>query len=288
MKLVSPNFADLYQPNIEIGQFPDRDSHIRIPELSSYENRDVTVFHRLYPKQNTALIELFVIIDALKSIGARVTAVCPYLPYARQDKQTADGELTTASALARLFAGLGLMKLITFDCHFLNQEGEVNYHGLVIQNISMGDALIEHARTNFGGEAFQIIGPDAGANYLVKGAGGKSLSKVRKNYVQDKIAYRNIESLDGEFDVKDQNVLLLDDMISTGSTMLEALNKLRKNGAKKIMCAATHGLFLFDSLSKLGKLADFIFATDSITSLNSNISIKDKLAGLDSAAPTLL
>jgi ribose-phosphate pyrophosphokinase len=287
MKLVTRNFEDIYTPNVEIGKFPDGDTHMRIPNISDYANKQVTVFHRLYKHQNSALLALLLILETLREINAEVTVVAPYLPYARQDKQTIDGEVASARIICGLLAKAGCKKFVTFDCHFLNQEGEAEYNGLLIQNISMSDLLIEHAKTFFAGQPFEIIGPDEGADYLVKGAGGKSMKKIRKAYEKDAIAYRHIESMDGELDVKDKNVLLLDDMISTGSTMLKALEKIRENGAKKIACAATHGLFLHDSLVKIQKFADTVFSTDTILTKQSEVSIRGKIAAFDLEAPTL-
>lgn len=278
VKLISPNFGDIYNPNIEIGKFPDGDSHVRIPQLPLCANNDVIIFHRLYPNQNSSLIELLLILDSVKFQGAKsITVVAPYLPYARQDKQTLDGEIASAHVICNLLARAGCDKMVTFDCHFLNAEGEVKHGELLIHNFSMRDELIAHGRKEFGGEEFEVIGPDEGAAYLVKGKGGKNFKKVRKDYEENKIAYRNIDTMEGEFDVKGKNVLILDDMISTGSTMMQAMEKMRDGGAKKIACAATHGLFLYNCLYKLRKRAEIIFASDSIVSPEGQVSIKPKL-----------
>jgi len=280
IKLVSPNFSDLLTPNIEIGKFPDGDSHVRIPQLAECRGKEVIVFHRLYPKQNTALVALLLILDSLKQEKAKVTVAAPYLPYARQDKKKLDGEVASAHTVCNLIARAGCKKFVTFDCHFLNQEGLTTFGELSIENISMGHDLIEYAKTIFGDGPFEIIGPDAGANYLVEKRGGKAMKKVRKEYEDGRIDYRHIETLDGEFEVKGKNVLLLDDMISTGNTMIRALEKLAEAGAKRICCAAIHGLFLYNCLDKIRKFSDCIFATDTIENSQAAVSIKDKLLAL--------
>lgn len=276
LKLVSPNFADLMEPNIEIGKFPDGDAHVRILDLEKYKDQETIVYHRLYPKQNTSLVVLLLILDTLKQIGARVSVVAPYLPYARQDKTKLNGEVGSAKTICNLLARAGCEKLYTFDCHFLNAEGEHRFGDLTIHNISMAKALYEKAREYFQ-ESFEVVVPDAGAAYLVKDLGGKHFTKVRKEYDGERIAYRDIESLACDFDIEGKNFLVLDDMISTGSTMVAVIEKLKTCGAKKIACGTIHGLFLFNCLDKLRKLTEYIFATDSIPSPQSAVSIKDKL-----------
>ena len=238
--LVSPNFADIFEPNIEIGKFPDGDSHVKINSIEQCQGREVIVFHRLYPKQNTSLVTLLLILDSLREIGAqKITVVSPYLPYSRQDKKKLNGEVASAFVVCNLLSRAGCDKLITFDCHFLNKEGPAKFGELQIENISLGRELAAYAKNDsFGGESFEVISPDMGANYLVAEHGGQSYKKVRKEYEGDKIHYREIGEMEGEFDVKDKNVLILDDMISTGGTMLRALEKLTEAGAKKVCCAA--------------------------------------------------
>jgi ribose-phosphate pyrophosphokinase len=277
MDLISPNFSDLFQPNLEIGKFPDGDSHVRILELAACRGQQVTLYHRLYPDQNNSLMELFLILETLKQENAQVTLVAPYLPYARQDKKKLDGEVASAIALCNLLAQAGCKKLVTFDCHFLNATGLMKFGNLNIENLSMGAELIARARQYFAGEPFEVAAPDAGANYLVKDRGGKAFKKVRKEYDGDKVGYRDVETMECNFDIKGKNFLILDDMISTGATMQKALERLLARGAKKVFCAATHGLFLYNSVDKLRKFTEHVFASDTITGPQAEVSIKTAL-----------
>ena len=280
--LVSPNFADIFEPNVEIGKFPDGDSHVRIPLINECKGQEVIVFHRLYPKQNTSLVSLLLILDSLRDIGAqKITVVAPYLPYSRQDKKKLNGEVASAFVVCNLLARAGCDKLVVFDCHFLKKEGPAKFGELQIENISMGRELAAYAmKESFGGEACEVISPDMGANYLVTDHGGKSYSKVRKEYEGGKIHYRDVGEMSGDFDVSGKNVLILDDMISTGGTMIRALEKLTEAGAKKICCAATHGLFLYNCIDKIRKLTDCVYSTDTIQNPHSAVSIAEKLVAI--------
>ena len=281
LQLVSPTFSDILEPNIEIGKFPDGDSHVVIPQLPECKGQSVTLFHRLYPKQNTSLVALLFIIDSLQDAGAKeINLICPYLPYARQDKSKLSGELKAAYSLCRVLKDSGLNKLITFDCHFLNATGEQEFASLKIKNLSMGPELVAKAAEYFKGEDFEVIGPDDGSNYLVKGHGGKSLKKIRKEYLHGKVGYRDIHEITGELEVKGKNVLILDDIVSSGGTMIKAMEKVLAAGAKKVGCASTHGLYLFDCLDKMRQFTQIIFCSDSIANAQAEVSIKEKLIDL--------
>ena len=280
MELISPSFHDLFQPTIEIRRYPDSDSYVRIPELSKCKNTSVTVYHRLYPEQDSSLLQTLFILEELKKVHASVTLVAPYLPYARQDKVFLEGEVKSAEMICNLLFDAGCKKLITFDCHFLKKEGLFTYGRLPIQNISMNDTLIAHAKKVFKDESFEIISPDEGAKYMVAESGGQSMKKTRGDYHDEQggeVVYREVEKLEGKFNFKNKNVLILDDIISTGSTMILALEKVKASGAKSVACAATHGFFLKDSLAKLRTSADFVFVTNSIVSPVSEVSIMDKI-----------
>ncbi|MEK7161294.1 MAG: phosphoribosyltransferase family protein, partial [Patescibacteria group bacterium] len=175
----------------------------------------------------------------------------------------------------------GLDKLISFDCHFLNKTGIQEFEGLTFENYSCGEELVEKALEIFNGEEFEIIGPDEGSRYLVEGYGGKSLKKVRKEYVGSKLTYRDVHEVDGEFNVSGKNVLILDDMISSGSTMVKCLEKVAAAGAKNIACGTTHGLFLFDCADRMRVFTRNIFATDTILSPLAKVSIKNKIEKLN-------
>lgn len=273
MRVVSPNFSDYFTPNIEMKRFPDGDNYVCLPQIS---DKEAVVFHRLYPEQDSALIQAFFILSALKKNKIEAVLVSPYLPYARQDKLFKPGEALSAEIVCNLLSHAGAKKLVTVDCHFLKKEGTFNYGGLEIKNLSAKNLLVEEARRLAGD--VEVISPDAGASYLVSEFGGKSMKKVRGEYIEGDTAYRKIEKVEMDFDIKGKNVLILDDMISTGGTMLKAVENVKKGGAKKVLCAATHGFFLKDSLAKLRQACDHIFVTDSIPSPASTVSLKSLLS----------
>ncbi|MEM3422550.1 MAG: ribose-phosphate diphosphokinase [Candidatus Bilamarchaeaceae archaeon] len=274
MRLVSLNFSDYFEPNIQMKKFPDGDNYICLPKI---EGSDVTLFHRLYPEQDSALVQAFLMLNTLRKKNIKTTLVSPYLPYSRQDKLFKEGEALSAEIICNLLFYSGAARLVTVDCHFLKKEGTFKYGELEIVNLSAKNLLVEQARKLADGDV-EVISPDMGANYLVADFGGKSMKKIRGEYESGDTAYRKIERVEMDFDVKGKNVLIIDDMISTGGTMLRAIENVKKGGAKKVLCAATHGFFLNDCLSKLKQKSDYVFVTDSIPSPVSSVSLKSLLA----------
>jgi ribose-phosphate pyrophosphokinase len=276
MDVVSPNFSDLMEPNVETKVFPDGDSYVRIDNLSACKGKEVRLFHRLYPDQNSSIFTALLMLDTLKRAGAKTTLVSPYLPYSRQDKVFKEGEALSAEAVCSMLAHAGAGRLVTIDCHFLKKEGESEYGGLKIKNISANKLLVEHAKSKLG-EELELISPDQGANYLVAAFGCKSMKKLRGEYEEGKEAYRKIEKMERGFEVEGKNVLIIDDMISTGSTMIKAVGNIRNGGAKKILCAATHGFFMKGSLDKLKDITDGVFTTNSIPNAAAEVDFMELL-----------
>lgn len=272
-----PGAEDLRKPDVVVNKFPDGELHVRIPGIARCRDRRVVLLQRLYPDQNTSLVETILLLDALRSVNAHVTLVAPYLPYARQDKVHLAGEALSAAAICRMLKRAGVERLVTVDCHFLKREGDATYGGLPITNLSARKQLVKYARRTFGARPFIAISPDQGANYMVADLGGRSMRKKRGAYAAGKIAYRSIREIKRSFDVQGKNVLLIDDMISTGGTMLRAIDNLRRGGALSIVCAATHGVFVGKAHRLLTAKKVRVITTDSIANSAAKIRIRDVL-----------
>ncbi len=228
--------------------FPDGESYIRIPE--NCKGKEVLLIHRCYPSPNDNLVKLFLMLDAIRSQSpSSLRAFVPYLPYARMDKSVKEGEAVSAETICRMLKSLGCAELITLDCHFIKKGAGIHeWAGLRIRNISAADALLAQLRKKAPGAL--VISPDQGASYMAKG--GKSMKKVRGEYGEmGGATYRHVAKFEADFDVKGKDVIIIDDMVSTGSTMIKAVKVLKDGGAKRVFCAATHGLFLNNALEKL-------------------------------------
>lgn len=280
--LLSPNSSDLKEklPSatiLEMKRFPDDEDYIRIPV--DVKGKEVLFIHRCYPEQNKSLIQLFLTLDALKRQGAeKISAIVPYFPYARQDKIFMQGEALSSETISKLTKEAGCSELITFDCHYIKKAGEFEYAGLKIKNISLSNEILSYFKTKAKNPI--VISPDEGARYLVeKEKGAKVAQKIRGEYNNngDQL-YRGVASMKADFNVLNKDVIIIDDMISTGTTMIKAVNVCKEGKANKIYCGAAHGLFLLNALENLKKAgAEEIVASDTIKSPVSKISITNKL-----------
>ncbi|VVC02643.1 Ribose-phosphate pyrophosphokinase [Candidatus Burarchaeum australiense] len=251
---------------LAVKRFPDGDSYVKLP--CDVKDAEVVIYSRCYPDQNSRLVELMLAVAACYDCGARlVRAFVPYLPYARQDKRVLEGEAISARTVCQLLRCTGLEELVTFDCHFLKRAGVFEYEGLKIRNLTAAPALLEAAKKGL--HAPLVITPDQGAAYLASGErGSHSMKKARGAYVKGSgTAYRKVASLSADFSVKGRDVIIIDDIVAGGSTMLRAVQLCGKGGARRIVCATTHGQFLAGADERIKRAgANRLLATNSIHS----------------------
>ncbi|MEI7709428.1 MAG: ribose-phosphate diphosphokinase [bacterium] len=279
MKLITPYCADFGKPNVIIKRFPDVESYVQIPNLESLRNKKVVIYQRLYPKPNRRILELMFILSSIKKVTKDIELFVPYLPYARQDRENKKGEVVSADVLCEMLKTSGVKKLITYDCHFLPRPGNFKRCGLAIENRSAGPELFAYAKKYFAeenpGEEFVIVSPDEGSSYFTENAQGNknskgySLKKVRGNSKTNGIEvgiHAEIETMEGEIDVEGKNVCILDDIISTGGTIIRAIDHLKSRGAKKIIVGATHGVFAGERIAEkiINNSCSELFITNAI------------------------
>ncbi len=282
-KIVFPTFKGILEPNIESKSFPDGESYVRIPHIESLHGKRALMFHRMYPRQDSAIYQLLLALEEISKRTSHTTAFIPYMPYARQDKIVMAGEVKSAHVLCKMLHHAGLEKLVTLDCHFLKKTGDFDCEGLKITNITGADHIINYFQGKYG--ELEVISPDKGAKYLVEKHGGAAMTKVRGDYVtSEKKIYRPVETLKLDIDVNGKNVLILDDMIAGGGTMVKAVELCRAEGAKNVFCGATHGLLLSDAGMRLAEAgAKEVATTNSIFTEYSKINVMDIFEGVSQA-----
>ena len=249
--------------------FPDGEAYVRLE--SPVQGDHVVIVQTTSPPQDSRLIQLAFIADAAKRNGAsKVTAVVPYLAYARQDKIFLQGEGISIETLARMLGIAGVDALITVNVH---AESVLSKFPFPVKTISAIPLLAEYFVKKGYKNAFALA-PDKGAMYIAQQAqsvlGGEAghLEKQRDRYTgQTTQKGKN-------FNVKGQTVIIFDDIISTGGTIVGAARILRELGAARIFAACAHPLLIGDAERRiLDAGVEEVVGTDSVPSHVSKVSL---------------
>ncbi|RLG80952.1 MAG: ribose-phosphate diphosphokinase [Thermoprotei archaeon] len=229
---------------VEHKLFPDGESYIRIPVDVSGE--DVIVVQSTYKPQDKHLIELLIAIDALRDLGARrITVVIPYLAYARQDKRFREGEGISIKTILQTIRANGADDLIVVEIH--KEESLKFFRGRAI-NIPSVYALAEYFKNM---SNLLILAPDKGA--LKRAKIFAELVNGECDYLEkfrDRVT-GEISVKPKSIDVKGKNVVIVDDIVSTGKTMALAARKALENGALNVYAACAHALLINNALDLL-------------------------------------
>jgi len=250
--------------------FPDGESYVRLDGNVSGE--DVVIIQTTCPPmQDSKLFQLAFMADAAKCAGAnKVTAVVPYLAYARQDKLFLLGEGMSVGTVMRMLRASGIEGLLTVNIHSASVLSEVPF---LTRNVSAISALAAYFVDKGYAEAYALA-PDKGAMYIaqeaqqVLGGGVGYLSKVRDRYTG-----QTLQSAEG-LDVEGRTVIVFDDIISTGGTIVGAAKILKEQGAKRVFTACVHPLLIGDAAKRiLDAGVEDIVGTDSVPGPYSKVSL---------------
>jgi ribose-phosphate pyrophosphokinase len=255
--------------------FPDGESYVRLEGF--VQNDDVAIVQTTCPPgQDGRLFQLAFMADAAKRAGARkVLALVPYLAYARQDRMFLAGEGVSVETVTRMLQASGIDELVTVNIH---SELVLQKFPFPAKTLSAIPLLAEYfVQKGFKG-AF-ALSPDKGAMYIaqqaqrVLGGDAGQLEKQRDRYTgQTKQTAKHLN-------VKDQTVIIFDDIISTGSTILGATKILREQGAKRVFCACVHGLLIGKAEKTiLDSGIEEIVGTDSVPGRTSKVSLAPLLS----------
>jgi len=205
----------------------------------SVRGADVFIFQAHNTSVSEAIMEQAILIDAAKRSSAKhITAVCPFLGYARQDRKSSGREPITAKLVIDIFATAGADRIVSIDLHTGQIQGF--FDGPFDHLVAM-PVILEHLKKRFGTD-IMMVAPDAGRVKLAERYAsrlGVELAIVHKSRLKTGAA----EALAVIGDVKGQNCVVIDDMIDTAGTMSAASDLLKKQGAKSVIAATTHGVF---------------------------------------------
>jgi ribose-phosphate pyrophosphokinase len=253
---------------------PDGESYIRLG--GSVRNEDVAIVQTTSPPQDARLIQLALIADAARRHGAeKITAVVPYLAYARQDKIFLKGEALSILAIAQMLMAAGINRLITVNVHSEKVLSKFPFPAKTVSSIHL---LAEYFKRRGFENAFALA-PDDGALWLVEEArqvlgGGCGYLEKHRDHSTGQITTKK-----KDFDVKGKTVIIFDDIISTGGTVVAAAEILKSLEVDKIFAACAHPLLIGDSKERILKSGvEEIVGTDSVPSSVSKVSLAPLLS----------
>jgi ribose-phosphate pyrophosphokinase len=268
---IAANLArELHQPLLQatFKRFPDSEFYVRL--LGSVAGEDVVIVQTAYPDEK--IIELFLMQDAVRDAGAKkITVVVPYFGYSRQDKKFEEGEAISARAIAEHIS-VHADSVITVDPH---KEHILRFFTVPAFSCSAVTSLaryLKEKRIDF------VLAPDKGAKERAKEAAAfidceyDYLEKTRIDGTTTVVTPKNL-------DAHGRRVAIIDDIISTGGTMANSIRELKKQGAKEVAVACTHGLFIGQAKEKLlAAGCDEIISTDTIENEFSKVSVAHSIA----------
>lgn len=249
--------------------FPDGENYLRLE--GQLQNEDVAIVQTTSPPQDTRLIQLALLADSAKRNGAkRITAIVPYLAYARQDRVFLQGESISAKTIAHMLKAAGVDELITVNVH---QDKVLLHFPFPARSVSAVPLLAEYFVKKGYAKAF-ALSPDKGAIHIAEEAreilGGECgyLEKNRDRYTGQVGMERKT------LDVKNKTVIVFDDIISSGGTIVAAAKILKELNPQRIFVACVHPLLIGEAERLILQTGvEEIVGTDSVPSSVSKVSL---------------
>ncbi|MDD5692830.1 MAG: ribose-phosphate pyrophosphokinase [Candidatus Omnitrophica bacterium] len=243
-----------------VGRFSEGEIRVKINE--NVRGKDVFIVQPTCPPANDNLMELLIMIDALRRASAqRITAVIPYFGYARQDRKDQPRVPITAKLVANLLTVAGTSRVLTMDLHAGQIQG---FFDIPVDHLFSVGVFVDHlSKMNL--KELVAVSPDVGSIKMAR-AYAKRVSAGLAIIDKRRVSPEKAEVMHILGEVENKNVIIVDDMIATGSSLIEAVEALKKAGAKTIFAAITHGVLSGPAIQRIDqcKGLEKLLITDSI------------------------
>ena len=264
----------------KVKTFSDGEIMVEIGE--NVRGRDIYVVQSTCAPTNNNLMELLIMMDALKrASAATITAVMPYYGYARQDRKAAPRTPITSKLVADLVTAAGADRVVTVDLHAGQIQGFFN---IPVDNLYAAPVLLAHLKTRFAAELSDLVmvSPDAGGTERARAFAkrlGCTLAVIDKRRSGPNVA--EIMHLIG--DVKGKSAIILDDMIDTAGTLTQAAQALKNHGAANVYACATHGVLSGPAIDRINaSVIEKVVICDTVP-LGDKAELSDKIRVLSVA-----
>jgi ribose-phosphate pyrophosphokinase len=265
----------IIEPELKI--FSDGESKLRFPSVN---NKHCIIVQSLYPPPDKHIIQLLMIIHKCKKDNAsKITVIIPYMAYARQDKAFLEGEIISVGVLAQLIENFGVNEVITVDIH---NEVSLSYFSINTKNVTAIPILAEYIKNKVTLDKSFIISPDTGgitrANKFAQLLNLPILCLKKKRDRET-----GCVSIDENIGMKvaGMNAILVDDMISTGESIVKACEVLKKQKIGNITVSCTHAILVDNAFEKIINAGvKEIISTNSVPSICSKVDLSVILSNI--------
>src|SRR5215468_870363 len=224
-----------------VSAFPDGETFVKIEE--NVRGEDVFLVQSTSPPTNHNLMELFIMVDALRrASAARITTVLPFYGYARQDRKDQPRVPITAKLVANLLVAAGANRILAMDLHAQQIQG---FFDIPVDHLYAAPVMYEYLRKKKLKDLV-VVSPDVGGLKMAH-AYSQTLDASLAIVAKRRKSATEVESMAVIGDIEGKDVLLVDDLTETAGTLTQAATLLRKRGAKKIFACVSHAI-----LSDLG------------------------------------
>ena len=262
---------------LEVRRFPDGERYVRI--LSEVKGSSVAVIQSIHHTPDELLFEYLLLTDALKDLGAKkVVAFIPYFAYARQDERFKSGEALSFKTVTKLIECVGTDEIFTIDMHQHRVLKSSEVFRIPSHNLSAMRLIADYVQRYGKLEHPLVIGPDAEAEQWAKIAADR-LHTDYDVFLKKRLGDSHVEVRPREANASGRDVLIVDDIISTGGTIVEAVRILQSQGARRIQVACTHPILAPGALEKIKETGvQDVVATDTVPSPISHVSVAPLIA----------
>lgn len=253
-------FLNMKLGDATVSTFSDGETMVRLNE--NVRGSDVFVIQPTCTPVNDNIMELLLIVDALKRASSgRITAVIPYYGYARQDRKVQPRVPISAKAVADLITAVGTNRVLTVDLHAGQIQGFFN---IPVDNLYATPVLLDYVRKRYDTKDLIIVSPDAGGVERARSFAKRlncSIAIIDKR--REKANESEVMNVIGE--VENMNALILDDMVDTAGTMVQAAEALKTKGAKRVSAACTHAVLSGVAVARINSSAiDEMIVTNTL------------------------
>jgi len=253
--------------------FPDGESKVTLGKIP--KKSVILVVQSTYPPVDTNLLQALSIISQVRKISSKTFAIIPYMGYARQAKQFLSGEVITMSVVAKMLQSAGTKKVIVVDIH---SNTALNHFNIPTENVSAVPELANYfKKLNLKNPL--VVSPDVGGSSRSKKFASllKTDFIVLKKHRDRKTGRVSIQTT--KVDVQGKDLILVDDIISTGGSIIKAAQFLKKQKCKRVFVACTHGLLVEGAEKKIRKAGvSRIISTNTIPGNTSKVDVSGILA----------